>query len=59
MHSEGDHEIASSSSGSKVTLRFALTGAIGSVAGLFYGSLIKRYVETEGNGLKARAEGSE
>ena len=58
MHSEADHEIASSSSGSTVTLRFALTGAIGSVAGLFYGSLIKRYVETEGNGLKARAEGS-
>jgi carbon monoxide dehydrogenase subunit G len=58
MHTEADHEIAPSSSGSTVTLRFALTGAIGSVAGLFYSSLIKRYVETEANGLKARAEGT-
>ncbi|HVJ95366.1 MAG TPA: SRPBCC family protein [Acidimicrobiia bacterium] len=56
LHTEAHHDISSSESGTSVTLRFELTGAFAGVAGVFWGSMIRRYVEMEGNGLKARAE---
>lgn len=58
MHTQADHEIESRGDGSSVTLRFALTGFVGSVAGTLWGSMIRRYVAMEGDGLKARAEGT-
>jgi len=56
LHTEAHHDISSSPTGASVTLRFELTGALAGVAGIFWGSMIRRYVEMEGNGLKARAE---
>jgi uncharacterized protein YndB with AHSA1/START domain len=56
LHTEAHHDISSSDSQTNVTLRFELTGPLAGVAGVFWGSMIRRYVEMEGNGLKARSE---
>lgn len=56
LSSEAHHDIVSLAPGTSVTLRFELTGPLAGIAGSFWGSMIRRYVEMEGNGLKARAE---
>ncbi len=61
MSSEAHHDIVASASGTpdsqtRVTLRFELGGPLAGIGGRFWGSMIRRYVEMEGNGLKVRAE---
>jgi uncharacterized protein YndB with AHSA1/START domain len=63
LESEAHHDIVSSTPGApgsrtRVTLRFELGGPAAAIAGFFWGSMIRRYVEMEGDGLKARSEGN-
>jgi uncharacterized membrane protein len=61
LATEAHHDIVASASGTpdsqtRVTLRFELDGPLAGIAGFFWGSMIRHYVEMEGNGLKVRAE---
>ena len=52
----GEHEISPTGDGScEVRLRLAQRGPVGSVVGLLYRGLTKRYVQMEADGLAAEA----
>jgi hypothetical protein len=53
---EGAHWVEESESGSTVTLSVRFTGLLAPLAAWFYGNLTQRYVATEADGLKKRAE---
>ena len=56
MHTEADHEIEATDGGCRVTLRIRQSGLLAGVFGLLYGSLSRRYVDTEAAGLERRCE---
>ena len=54
-----DHIVEAGSSGtSDVVLRFSFAGPLGSLVGAVYGSITRRYIETEAATLKQRLESS-
>jgi carbon monoxide dehydrogenase subunit G len=53
---EADHEVRASESGTQVTLRIRLTGALAWLIAALYGSKSRRYVDTEATGLRTRCE---
>lgn len=50
------HRIEPKGAGSRVELRFELSGFVAPLASRLYGSLIERYIATEAQGLKKRSE---
>jgi hypothetical protein len=56
MVSEADHELTSTDSGARVTLRIRQTGLVAGVFGALYGARSRRYVDIEAAGLKQRCE---
>jgi uncharacterized protein YndB with AHSA1/START domain len=56
LESFADHEIEERDGGSRMTLLFQVKGTLAGVASLFWSGLIKRYVDTEAEGLKRRAQ---
>jgi carbon monoxide dehydrogenase subunit G len=56
VRAEALHRVAPDGAGSRVTLRFALSGPLAPVVGLLYGRRIRRYVRTEAASLKRAAE---
>ena len=58
VRSMGDHAVRPAGDGRSVaTLVFEQRGPLGALTGLLFGRLIRRYVDTEAEGLKRRAEG--
>ena len=59
VRSMGDHAVRPARTGrSTATLVFEQTGPLGAVIGALFGSMIRRYVDMEAEGLKRRAESS-
>jgi uncharacterized protein YndB with AHSA1/START domain len=56
LESFAEHEIEERDGGSRMTLVFEVTGALAGVVSLFSSGLIRKYVDTEAEGLKRRAE---
>jgi carbon monoxide dehydrogenase subunit G len=56
VESFADHEIEPRDGGSRMTLLFQVTGALAGAVSLFASGLIGRYVDTEAEGVKRRAE---
>jgi uncharacterized membrane protein len=57
LRMEAGHAVEPAGAGCRVSLTIAMSGALSSIAGMMYGSLISEYVNTEAQGLKKRCEG--
>jgi uncharacterized protein YndB with AHSA1/START domain len=55
---EADHELVANPDGTTVTLRIRQSGWLSGVSGFLGGSAIRRYMDMEAAGLKARCEGT-
>jgi hypothetical protein len=55
---EADHELVATPDGTTVTLRIRQSGWLSGVSGFLGGSAIRRYMDMEAAGLKARCEGT-
>ena len=53
----GRHRVDPASSGSRVTLSIQYSGVIGNLLGRMIGSISRRYIALEADGLKRRVEG--
>jgi uncharacterized membrane protein len=56
LRMEAGHAVVTAGSGCRVSLTFAMAGALSLIAGVMYGHLIAEYVNTEAQGLKKRCE---
>jgi len=57
MQITAGHAIQKRGTGSRVVLSLVFSGLLGSLAARLYGSVSRRYLETEARSLKARSEG--
>jgi uncharacterized protein YndB with AHSA1/START domain len=53
----GEHLVEANGTGSRVTLSLKFSGLFAPLASRFYGSLNRRYLATEAEGLRKRCEG--